>query len=362
MIHLQIDAIDEDSRVGQTTNFMQNIGHFLSFVGPAYAIGFLALCFWWRWWLLLLAWIVAAVATVTASDGPGLASGILLVVFMMIGAASGFVANGIVLIGRATQLQALRAMYVLPAVFILGFGSYFAVTWSQQKIREAHYAPPAAACLDNLHPARIADVDVAIPVAPGIFLYGDRMNNDHYILWSNPDARSFCREADGGGATLKSVAFMLDGSPARREMETKRPFCSRPHPEYPWAEMACHLISTEVIPDKPVEIKVSVKAQGFDPSAREREAMLKTQAVVGPDGLRTYGSQNDFYLMRPDGYFARCQDFHSKSQPWLYCTAIEQLSDQLAISYDFRSTADAFTTQSTTVAANARAIFNSLKP
>lgn len=147
--------------------------------------------------------------------------------------------------------------YVLPVVFILGFGSFFAVTWTQQKTREARYAPPSAACLDNLHPARIADVDIAIPIAPGLFLYGEGMNDDHYILWSNPDARAFCSEADGGNATLKSVVFMLDGSPSRREMETKRPFCSRPHPEYPWAEMACHLIPTDAILDKPVGMTVS---------------------------------------------------------------------------------------------------------
>ncbi|MBY5399576.1 MFS transporter [Rhizobium leguminosarum] len=347
---------------------MQYLGHFLSFVGLPYAIGFLALCFWWRWWLLVPAGIVAAVlarieyASVNASDGAGSVFGIILVVFAMIGAASGFVASGVVVIGRATRLQALRAVYVLPVVFILGFGSFFAVTWTQQKIREARYAPPDAACLDNLHPARIADVEIAIPIAPGIFLYGERMNNDHYILWSNPDARAFCGEADGGNATLKSVVFMLDGYPSRREMQTNRPFCSRPHPEYPWAEMACHLIPTDVIPDKPVQMTVSVRAAGFDPSAREREAMLKNQAIVASDGFRTYRSQNDFYLQRPDGYFARCHEHRSKSQPWLSCTATEELSEKLAISYDFRTTADLFMQQSVVVATNARAIFDSLKP
>ncbi|MGO8316031.1 hypothetical protein ACC848_05685 [Rhizobium johnstonii] len=347
---------------------MQYLGHFLSFVGPAYAIGFLSLCFWWRWWLLLPVGIVAAVlakiefASVNASDGAGAAFGIILVVFLMIGAASGFVASGLVLIGRTARLRVLRAVYVLPAVFILGFGSFFAVTWTQQKIREARYAPPTAACLDNLHPARIADVDIAIPVAPGIFLYGDGMNDDHYLLWSNPDARAFCREADGGNATLKSVVFMLDGIPARREMETERPFCSRPHPEYLWAEMACHLIPMDVIPDKPVEMTVSLKAPSVDPSVREREAMLKNQPTVASDGLRTYRLQNDLYLQRPDGYFAQCRDYRSKSQPWLRCTATEELTDKLAISYNFRSTAEVFITQSAAVASNARAIFNSLKP
>ncbi|NEH47453.1 hypothetical protein GR210_01430 [Rhizobium leguminosarum] len=347
---------------------MEHFGSFVTLAATPYLIGFLALCFWRRWWLLVPAGLVAAVlakieyASVNASDGAGVAFGIILVVFAMIGAASGFVASGLVLIGRTTRLQALRAIYVLPAVFIVGFGSYFAVTWTQQKAREARYAPPSAACLDNLHPARIADVAITIPVAPGILLYGDGMSDDHYILWSNPDARAFCNKADGGSATLKSVVFMLDGSPARREMETKRPFCSRPQPDYPWAEMACHLIPTDVIPDMPVKMTVSVKAPGFDPSVREREAMLKTQAIVASDGLRTYRSKNDIYLQRPDGYFAQCYDHRSKIQPWLSCTATEELSDRLAISYDFRSTAELFMRQSVTVAGNARAIFDSLKP
>ncbi|WP_245483487.1 hypothetical protein [Rhizobium leguminosarum] len=113
---------------------MQYLGDFLSLVGLPYAIGFLALCFWWRWWLLVPAGLVAAVlakvefASVNASDGAGAAFGIILVIFAMIGAASGFVASGVVLIGRTTRLQALRVVYVLPVVFILGFGSFFAVT------------------------------------------------------------------------------------------------------------------------------------------------------------------------------------------------------------------------------------------
>ncbi|MBY3296234.1 MFS transporter [Rhizobium laguerreae] len=347
---------------------MEHFGSFVTLAAIPYFIGFLALCFWWRWWFLVPAGLVAAVlakvefASVNASDGAGAAFGIILVIFAMIGAASGFVASGVVVIGRMTRLRALRAVYVLPVVFILGFGSFFAVTWTQQKIREARYAPPSAACLDNLHPARIADVAIAIPVAPGILLFGDGRSDDHYILWSNPDARAFCNEADGGSATLKSVVFMLDGIPARREMETKRPFCSRPQPDYPWAEMACHLIPTDVVPDKPVQMTVSVKAPGFDPSVREREAMLKNPAIVASDGLRTYRSQDEFYLQRPDGYFAQCHDHGSKSQPWLSCTATEDLSDKLAISYDFRTTTELFITQSAAVAAHARAIFNSLKP
>lgn len=109
---------------------MEHFGSFVTLAAIPYFIGFLALCFWWRWWLLVPAGLVAAVlakvefASVNASDGAGAAFGIILVIFAMIGAASGFVASGVVLIGRTTRLQALRAVYVLPVVSILGFGSF----------------------------------------------------------------------------------------------------------------------------------------------------------------------------------------------------------------------------------------------
>lgn len=113
-------------------------------------------------------------------------------------------------------------------------------------------------------------------------------------------------EAYGGNTTLKSVVFRLDGSPSRRKMQTNRPFCSRQHPGYPWAEMACHLIPMDVFPT--CRSDGSVRAPGLDSSAREREPMLKNRASVASDGFRTYRSQNDLYLQRPNGYFAQWRD------------------------------------------------------
>ncbi|WP_246654999.1 hypothetical protein [Rhizobium laguerreae] len=116
---------------------MEHFGSFVILAAIPYFVGFLALCFWWRWWLLVPAGLVATVlakieyASVNASDGAGAAFGIILVIFAIIGAASGFVASGVVVIGRMARLQALRAVYVLPIVFTLGCCSYFVVTWTQ---------------------------------------------------------------------------------------------------------------------------------------------------------------------------------------------------------------------------------------
>ncbi len=192
---------------------MDHFGSLATLAATPYLIGFLALCFWWRWWLLVPAGLVAAVlakvelASVNASDGAGAAFGIILVIFTMIGAASGFVASGVVLIGRTTRFQALRAVYVLPVVFILGFGSFFAVTWTQQKTREARYALPAASCLDNLHLARIADVAIAIPVAPGILLCSGRTD-------ISPDATTIIPKSNPGSPARQQRNYQTS-SPSR---------------------------------------------------------------------------------------------------------------------------------------------------
>jgi hypothetical protein len=95
--------------------------------------------------------------------------------------------------------------------------------------------------------------------------------------------------------------------------------------------------------------------------AREREAMKRNPVSTAPDGVRTYREKHGFYLERPDGYFARCYAPSSPSQPWLYCSVKEKLTEGLTLSYDFRTTETLFLARSPIIAANARAIFDSLK-
>ncbi|WP_245521798.1 hypothetical protein [Rhizobium leguminosarum] len=167
---------------------MEHFGSFVTLAAIPYLVGFLALCFWWRWWLLVPAGLVATVlakieyASVNASDGAGAAFGIILVVFAMIGGASGFIASVVVVIGRMARLRALRAVYVLPVVFILGFGSYFAVTWTPAENQGGSLC--AARCRMSRQPASGPDCRfaIAISVAPGIFLYCDGTSDGHYIL------------------------------------------------------------------------------------------------------------------------------------------------------------------------------------
>lgn len=224
------------------------------FILSPYVIGFLALCFWWRWWLLLPVGAVAAVIAamqyrgVMQSDGPGMFLGVILVIFLALGAGSGAAASALVTLGRALHWRTLRPIIVLPIVFLLGLGSYFAFGWTQQKIREARFAAPSEACLNGLHPAKLGKVDLQIPIAPGLFLWGIDRDNERYILWSNPHARAFCALSESDPVALSGVHFMIDGSPSRRIAETKRPFCSRKHGEYPWADMACNLIASRAIP------------------------------------------------------------------------------------------------------------------
>lgn len=340
----------------------------LLFILAPYAIGFFALCFWWRWWLLLPIGAAAAVLagmqyrSVMRSDGPGgMFLDVLLVVFLVLGAGSGAVASALVIAGRALRWRALKPMLVLPAVFLLGFGGYLGFGWTKEKIREARFAAPSAACLNGVHPAKLGDVDLDIPIAPGLFLWGMDRDNEHYILWSNPDTRAFCALSESDPLALSGIHFMIDGSPSRRRAETNRPFCARKHAEYPWADMACNLIASQAIPDNPVRVNVDLAKGRVDWVAKEREAMKRNPVSTAPDGVKTYREKHGFYLERPDGYFARCYAPSSSSQPWLYCSVRERLSEDLTISYDFRTTAELFLAKSPIIAANARAIFNSLK-
>jgi hypothetical protein len=340
---------------------------FLLFILSPYGIGFLALCFWWRWWLLLPVGAVASALAVGGyvgvmrSDGPGMVLGVMLLAFLILGAGSGAAASTLMILGRALRWRRLTSMIVLPIVFLGGFGSYFAFGWVQQEIREARFAAPSEGCLNSLHPAELGDVDLQIPIAPGLFLWGVDRDDEQYILWSNPGTRAFCAMAETGSVKLTGVHFIVDGSPSRHVAETKRPFCTAKHAEYPWADMACNLIATQAIPDNPVRVEVEFSKGTVDWVAKERDAMKRNPVSIAPDGVRTYREKHGFYLERPDGYFARCYAPSSSSQPWLYCSVREKLSEDLIISYDFRTKEALFLSKSPIIAANARTIFDSLK-
>ena len=339
---------------------------FISFVLPWYAIGFLALAFWWRWWLLLPIGVIVGVLgkieadSIARADGPALALGMAIFVFLCIGAGSGFLASALVIIGRWRKW--LHPLIVLPVVFVLGFGSYFAANWMEKRAREARRVPPPADCVDNPHPARLGDVELSIPIAPNIFMESSDAIEGHYLfsVYANQMAREFCADADVSPPALTSVSINLDGTPSRRAEQTKHPFCARKHPDLPWADMTCNLIPVSSITDMPVRLRASNVRPGFDVIATERNEMLKSQPSKATDGVKTYAAQHAQYLQRPDGYFARCHKSSSPRQPYLYCSA-HLLYGGVVLSYDFRTAESVFLTQSAVVETNARAIFDSLK-
>lgn len=346
---------------------MQLFFSVIPFFLPAFAVGFVALGFLWRWWLLVPAAMAAAYFGkaqydgVMAADSPGVLLAVGLIVFLLIGAGSGTVASALVISGRILRLRLLVPMFVLPVIFILGCLSYFAVSWAQKELREARYRSPSESCLTDLHPARLGSVQLDIPVAPGLFLWGVNGRDDHYILWSNPEARAFCSKASVGAVPLSGVTFMIDGTPSRRKEDTQRPFCNSSHSEYPWAEMACNLISTEIIPNSSVRVEVSVPRDDTDWLAKEREAMMRNPMSVRSDGVTVYHGQYDIHLERADGFFAKCSSYNTPIQPWLYCSARATLPAGLSLKYSFRTTEDIFLQQSVKVTASAHAMFDSLR-
>jgi hypothetical protein len=48
--------------------------------------------------------------------------------------------------------------------------------------------------------------------------------------------------------------------------------------------------------------------------------------------LVTLRCEQGVCLERPDGYFARCYAPSSSSQPWLYCSVREKLTEDVTIS------------------------------
>lgn len=339
----------------------------LSLMLMPFVVGFVALGFWRRWWLLVPAVVAAAIFSkreydgVIVADGIGAVFGLGILIFLMLGGGSGAVASALVISGRALRLRILAPAFVLPTVFIVGLSSFFVFSWTQQKLREIRNAPPSASCQNGLHPARLGSVELEIPIAPGLLLRGMRGQDDYYIPWHNPSARAFCSDAGDGPVALKEVAFMLDGMSRRSSFETQAPFCTRQHPEYPWANMACNPVSTEVVPDSAVNVEITIRTNNVDWIAKERDRMTSNPMSLSSNGVKIYRGNNEVFMERPDGFFVRCDTYRTSVRPWLYCSGQENLPEGLRLTYHFRTSEDAFLRQSPLVTASAHAMFQSIR-
>jgi hypothetical protein len=96
-----------------------------------FSLGFFAMAFLWRWWLLLpvatAAVAFAAHESVRLSNSEGIEAAFAGVALILtaFGAASGFLASVIIMIGR--RKTNVRTILAIPACFFLGLGSYLAM-------------------------------------------------------------------------------------------------------------------------------------------------------------------------------------------------------------------------------------------
>jgi len=96
-----------------------------------FSIGFFAMAFLWRWWLLLPVTIIGVVygayqsAILSNSESIEAAFAGVVLILTALGAVSGFLASTVIIIGR--KKTDVRAILVIPACFVLGLGSYFAM-------------------------------------------------------------------------------------------------------------------------------------------------------------------------------------------------------------------------------------------
>lgn len=340
---------------------------FIAFVLPWYVMGFISFALLWRWWLLLPIGAGGAILakiewdSLATADSPGLALGMAIYFFLVIGAASGATASLLVNIGRSLKWRWLKPLYVLPAVILVGFGSYFAFAWIEKQFRAARLAPPPQQCVDGLHLTTLGNVNLRLPIAPNIYIESTSMPKDHYLFASNQDARDFCDAADRGLPSIVSISLTLDGMPSRRPERTKHAFCARPQPNYAWAGMTCNLIDVSAIPDMPVRIRAALKKPGIDMVAISQAAISKLEPKENGDGVKIYAAEHSLYLARADGYVAKCYKPSSRRQPYLSCEAYVNLDGSLALSYRFRTTEGRFAQQSAVIDREAREIFQSLQ-
>ena len=94
---------------------------------PWYSLGFALLAFLQRWYWLLVGGLLAFALTVSQfhaiaqDEAEGAEIGVVVMVFVATGLASGFLARAVVLVGIAQNWRCRRELVILPAVFITGY-------------------------------------------------------------------------------------------------------------------------------------------------------------------------------------------------------------------------------------------------
>lgn len=341
------------------------MGSFAVFALPWYVLGFITLAFWRRWRVLLAVGALAAVLSwkglhAALADGSvGAFLDVAVAFFLALGAGAGFVSStsAIILQGK----RWFRPSAGMLAFFAVGYGGYFAYVNVDEVLRQARLVPPSQACLHGRHPATLGGLPLSLPVAPGLFAESADASGGHYLFdkAAYSLAREFCSDAENSPPKLTSVSLDLDRDETRGSLGGVHPFCTGPHPEFPWAYLACHPLPVSEVGDMPTMVRASPVRADVDIIASERLQMSSLPVIGRANGVETRGAGRTMYMARDDGYFARCGRPGTARQPYLQCSAYVRRGGML-LWYRFRTTDGKFARHSAVVEANAIAAVTSL--
>jgi hypothetical protein len=326
-----------------------------------FAVGFASTGLWRRWGALVpVAAVVLYLGIIgyggaAAGDGPGVAVGLLLAWFFILGTVTGIAASTTVLTGRVIGSKTLRPTLTIPVIFAIGFGCPMAFYFFHSANMSWKMSSPGLACIDRHYPARIGDVDLLLPAAPGIKIF-EKVGYRSFGMWHNPDLRYLCSRGDGERLEIRDLSFMVRET-IWSTHEAKGLFCSRPHPEYPWALWVCDPKAGDLnLPDRPSSVAVTT----VDPAASSRKPkpLPDFPVTISPDGSKVYRSGDDVVVLTPNGDRVECGRIGRDRD--LYCGGDGSLSEGLVISYSFWADGIGIERTVPIMAASARGYFRSV--
>ncbi|MBC8129120.1 MAG: hypothetical protein H7Y08_02215 [Rhizobiaceae bacterium] len=348
------------------------------FVVIPYSIGFslLALLPGWR---SLIAGSLGAVALsgwafgdVGSMDSPAVIVALPMVGFASLGLFAGGLARAATLLGRARRWRLSHPLLVLPLVFVAVPALFLALAFWQNKAQEARLAPPSPECTARLHDAMIADVSLAIPLAPAIDVSLGQGYDPTFVFRINQHAREFCSSASAGVPSITRISIDVGGRVPRGPAGRNEAVCSQRRP-FAWWQALCResdtsdgakyleAVNVYVLGRFDARVLLAMSAEITDWERSEMAAITPQRAG---DGLLTYVGAHNIFFTRADvpGYLARCYRMSQVDDlADLYCSVGYPLTAELGLVYRFRTREISFDRTARQADSSARAIFESLR-
>jgi hypothetical protein len=288
------------------------------------------------------------------------------------GLAAGAIANGIVLFGRSNGLKPFYAVIIHSVAFFAIPAIVSLTTWRESEGRTARMAEPAAECAEQLHAAKLGEVELALPIARAIHVGEGFEYDPSWAFDLNEQARKFCEHARGRPPQLTNLQINLDTRTAVQSNQLyPSAFCRTEQP-YSWWTSLCRRENVKVSKEFPGETVVYVigkynasrmHAWAVEDRAAERAQMEGLPRTRLEGGAVAYaGEFHSYYTLdaRPD-FLARCQQTSGEPDGQLACTGGLPIGQGLGLIMEFRADKPTFAADTEHAIARALEIFDSLK-